>query len=288
MIRSMTGYGAASRIIKGVVVSVEIRSLNSRFLDARFRLPKHIEPIEEEMNQKVRQACARGRITVVVSFELSKNVLNGKLELDGKRLQSYRKLKEQVNKEYNFDIELSDLVDLRDLIISDKPIDIPEKSVMSVLDKALSELNQMRSIEGKALGKDILKRVAKMKALLNKTRILTIKNAKKLKNEYREKIQAILEVASMDDSRIIMEAAVLSEKADVTEECVRCASHLDQISALFEREDPVGKRLNFLLQEVVREINTIGSKSPNLDIINYVVDLKEETEKVKEQVQNIL
>ena len=146
----------------------------------------------------------------------------------------------------------------------------------------------MRSIEGKSLAIDMNIRIKNMKKILKKIRRITEKTSSKLKNQYQKKIKSMMEGTSIDDSKIAMEAVVLAEKADVTEECVRCESHLDQITDLVSNHDVVGKRLNFLLQEVLREINTIGSKSPDLNTINNVVDLKEETEKVKEQAQNIL
>ena len=288
MISSMTGFGEASKIVNEITVSVDIRSLNSRFLDPRFRLPKQIESLEEKINKKVREYCKRGRITVSISLEKSNNKLKNKLELDEIRFEKYKNLIESINSQYNYNLQLTDLVDVRDLLVSQQTADLSDAEVLSVLDKALYNLNDMRSIEGKALAIDMNIRIKNMKKILKKIRRITEKNSSKLKNQYQKKIKSMMEGTSIDDSKIVMEAVVLAEKADVTEECVRCESHLDQITDLVSNHDVVGKRLNFLLQEVLREINTIGSKSPDLNTINNVVDLKEETEKVKEQAQNIL
>tara|TARA_B100000686_G_C16772300_1_gene966006 strand:- start:1082 stop:1948 length:867 start_codon:yes stop_codon:yes gene_type:complete len=288
MISSMTGFGEASKIVNEITVSVDIRSLNSRFLDPRFRLPKQIESLEEKINKKVREYCKRGRITVSISLEKSNNKLKNKLELDEIRFEKYKNLIESINSQYNYNLQLTDLVDVRDLLVSQQTADLSDAEVLSVLDKALYNLNDMRSIEGKALAIDMNIRIKNMKKILKKIRRITEKNSSKLKNQYQKKIKSMMEGTSIDDSKIAMEAVVLAEKADVTEECVRCESHLDQITDLVSNHDVVGKRLNFLLQEVLREINTIGSKSPDLNTINNVVDLKEETEKVKEQAQNIL
>ena len=288
MISSMTGFGEASKIVNEITVSVDIRSLNSRFLDPRFRLPKQIESLEEKINKKVREYCKRGRITVSISLEKSNNKLKNKLELDEIRFEKYKNLIESINSQYNYNLQLTDLVDVRDLLVSQQTADLSDAEVLSVLDKALYNLNDMRSIEGKALAIDMNIRIKNMKKILKKIRRITEKNSSKLKNQYQKKIKSMMEGTSIDDSKIAMEAVVLAEKADVTEECVRCESHLDQIADLVSNHDVVGKRLNFLLQEVLREINTIGSKSPDLNTINNVVDLKEETEKVKEQAQNIL
>ena len=288
MISSMTGFGEASKIVNEITVSVDIRSLNSRFLDPRFRLPKQIESLEEKINKKVREYCKRGRITVSISLEQSNNKLKNKLELDEIRFEKYKNLIESINSQYNYNLQLTDLVDVRDLLVSQQTADLSDAEVLSVLDKALYNLNDMRSIEGKALAIDMNIRIKNMKKILKKIRRITEKNSSKLKNQYQKKIKSMMEGTSIDDSKIAMEAVVLAEKADVTEECVRCESHLDQITDLVSNHDVVGKRLNFLLQEVLREINTIGSKSPDLNTINNVVDLKEETEKVKEQAQNIL
>ena len=288
MISSMTGFGEASKIVNEITVIVDIRSLNSRFLDLRFRLPKQIESLEEKINKKVREYCKRGRITVSISLEQSNNKLKNKLELDEIRFEKYKNLIESINSQYNYNLQLTDLVDVRDLLVSQQTADLSDIEVLSVLDEALYKLNDMRSIEGKALAIDMNIRIKNMKKILKKIRRITEKNSSKLKNQYQKKIKSMMEGTSIDDSKIVMEAVVLAEKADVTEECVRCESHLDQITDLVSNHDVVGKRLNFLLQEVLREINTIGSKSPDLNTINNVVDLKEETEKVKEQAQNIL
>ena len=288
MISSMTGFGEASKIVNEITVIVDIRSLNSRFLDLRFRLPKQIESLEEKINKKVREYCKRGRITVSISLEQSNNKLKNKLELDEIRFEKYKNLIESINSQYNYNLQLTDLVDVRDLLVSQQTADLSDIEVLSVLDEALYKLNDMRSIEGKSLAIDMNIRIKNMKKILKKIRRITEKTSSKLKNQYQKKIKSMMEGTSIDDSKIVMEAVVLAEKADVTEECVRCESHLDQIADLVSNHDVVGKRLNFLLQEVLREINTIGSKSPDLNTINNVVDLKEETEKVKEQAQNIL
>ncbi len=288
MIRSMTGFGSASQTVQGVVVSVEVRSINSRFLDSRFKLPKQLEMLEEPMNRKVRESCDRGRVSVMVSVEQSNGSVNGALELDRERFESYKNLTEKISEDFGCEIPLTDLVDVRELLIAEEPVDLEKASVMSVLDEALSQLRDMQSTEGEVLANDIRKRVERMGTLLNEISETAAANAEALREEYREKIASILDGIDVDESRITMEAAVLSDKADVTEECVRCASHLEQVGQLVAGDDPAGKRLNFLLQEVVREINTIGSKSGDLTIINRVVDLKEESEKIKEQVQNIL
>ena len=288
MIHSMTGFGSASATDSGITVSVEVRSLNSRFLDSRLRLPKQLEGLEDQVNSRLRQSCERGRITVAVSLEPSNGAVNGAPELDRNRFESYKALTEQISEEYDCDLKLTDLMDMRDLIVSQEPVKISNKTVLTVLEDALSQLNEMREREGSALATDIQSRVAKMDKILEKVRQAVEKDRENLNQKYREKIEALLNNASVDESRIAMEAAVLAEKADVTEESVRCASHLEQIGNLVEGDKPAGKRLNFLLQEIVREINTIGSKSADLSVINHVVDLKEEAEKIKEQVQNIL
>ena len=251
-------------------------------------MPKQIESLEEKINKKVREYCKRGRITVSISLEQSNNKLKNKLELDEIRFEKYKNLIESINSQYNYNLQLTDLVDVRDLLVSQQTADLSDIEVLSVLDEALYKLNDMRSIEGKSLAIDMNIRIKNMKKILKKIRRITEKTSSKLKNQYQKKIKSMMEGTSIDDSKIVMEAVVLAEKADVTEECVRCESHLDQIADLVSNHDVVGKRLNFLLQEVLREINTIGSKSPDLNTINNVVDLKEETEKVKEQAQNIL
>tara|TARA_B100000700_G_scaffold313743_1_gene399245 strand:- start:6399 stop:7256 length:858 start_codon:yes stop_codon:yes gene_type:complete len=285
----MTGFGVASQVINDMTVSVEVRSLNSRFLDSRFRLPKQIEFLEQKMSKKVREYCKRGRITVAVTLERSNGSLKNELELDEIRFQKYKNFVDAINSKYNYNIKLTDLLDIRELLLSKQTSVLSESRILSVLDEALSNLNDMRSIEGKTLAKDINIRIKNMKNIIAKVRRITQKTSKSLKDKYQKKIKSMIKnTTTIDESKIVMEAAVLAEKADITEECVRCDSHLDQIAQLVANHDLAGKRLNFLLQELLREINTIGSKSQDLNTINSVVDLKEETEKVKEQAQNIL
>tara|TARA_Y100000590_G_scaffold365043_1_gene423746 strand:- start:31852 stop:32706 length:855 start_codon:yes stop_codon:yes gene_type:complete len=284
----MTGFGSTSRTVQGVVVSAEVRALNSRFLDLRFRLPKQLESMEEQMNKKVRESCDRGRITVTFAIEPSNGSSKGALEFDRQIFESYKDLTDKINKDYGCHIPVTDVLDIRKLLTVHEPLELEEASVLEVFDEALSQLHEMRSSEGEVMAADIEKRVTRMESLLKEVGDTTAANAEKFRQEFREKIASMLEGTDVDESRIAMEAAVLSEKADVTEECVRCTSHLEQIDKLVTGDDPAGKRLNFLLQEVVREINTIGSKTADLNIINRVVDLKEESEKIKEQVQNIL
>ena len=163
MISSMTGFGEASKIVNEITVSVDIRSLNSRFLDPRFRLPKQIESLEEKINKKVREYCKRGRITVSISLEKSNNKLKNKLELDEIRFEKYKNLIESINSQYNYNLQLTDLVDVRDLLVSQQTADLSDAEVLSVLDKALYNLNDMRSIEGKALAIDMNIRIKNMK-----------------------------------------------------------------------------------------------------------------------------
>ena len=192
MISSMTGFGEASKIVNEITVSVDIRSLNSRFLDPRFRLPKQIESLEEKINKKVREYCKRGRITVSISLEKSNNKLKNKLELDEIRFEKYKNLIESINSQYNYNLQLTDLVDVRDLLVSQQTADLSDAEVLSVLDKALYNLNDMRSIEGKALAIDMNIRIKNMKKILKKIRRITEKNSSKLKNQYQKKIKSIV------------------------------------------------------------------------------------------------
>ena len=215
MISSMTGFGEASKIVNEITVSVDIRSLNSRFLDPRFRLPKQIESLEEKINKKVREYCKRGRITVSISLEKSNNKLKNKLELDEIRFEKYKNLIESINSQYNYNLQLTDLVDVRDLLVSQQTADLSDAEVLSVLDKALYNLNDMRSIEGKALAIDMNIRIKNMKKILKKIRRITEKNSSKLKNQYQKKIKSMMEGTSIDDSKIAMEAVVLTEKVNI-------------------------------------------------------------------------
>ncbi|MCH7732183.1 MAG: YicC family protein [Candidatus Marinimicrobia bacterium] len=288
MIRSMTGFGTGYKSTEGVSLAVEISSLNSRFLDIRIKLPFNSNSLERVIKQRVKEKCQRGKISVTVSFEYDMNSGNNSNIFDRKKFEAYTLILSTLEKDYDQKINLADVIDLKEFILLDSPEEIDPEFVMQVFDKALMDFIVMTEQEGEMLKNDISQRLDKLTDILSPLEQVCQDSKPEIFKEYRTKIKELLNNIAIDDSRILQETAILAEKADVSEECVRMRSHLKQFNGLLSENKPVGKRLNFLLQEMYREVNTIGSKNNKLKIIRMVIDMKDEIEKIKEQVQNIL
>lgn len=288
MIRSMTGFGTGYKSTESVSLAVEISSLNSRFLDIRIKLPFNSNSLKRVIRQRVKEKCERGKISVTVSFEYDMDSGNNSNIFDRKKFEAYSSILSTLENEYDQKINLADVIDLNEFILLDSPKEIDPEIVMQVFDKALMDFIVMTEQEGEMLNIDISQRLEKLMDILSLLEQVCRDSKPEIFKEYQTKIKELLNNIAIDDSRILQETAILAEKVDVSEECVRMKSHLKQFSGLLSENKPVGKRMNFLLQEMYREVNTIGSKNNKIKIIRMVIDMKDEIEKIKEQVQNIL
>lgn len=288
MIRSMTGFGTGYKSTESVSLAVEISSLNSRFLDIRIKLPFNSNSLKRVIRQRVKEKCERGKISVTVSFEYDMDSGNNSNIFDRKKFEAYSSILSTLENEYDQKINLADVIDLNEFILLDSPKEIDPEIVMQVFDKALMDFIVMTEQEGEMLNIDISQRLDKLMDILSPLEQVCRDSKPEIFKEYQTKIKELLNNIAIDDSRILQETAILAEKVDVSEECVRMKSHLKQFSGLLSENKPVGKRMNFLLQEMYREVNTIGSKNNKIKIIRMVIDMKDEIEKIKEQVQNIL
>lgn len=288
MIRSMTGFGTGYKSTESVSLAVEISSLNSRFLDIRIKLPFNSNSLKRVIRQRVKEKCERGKISVTVSFEYDMDSGNNSNIFDRKKFEAYSSILSTLENEYDQKINLADVIDLNEFILLDSPKEIDPEIVMQVFDKALMDFIVMTEQEGEMLNIDISQRLDKLMDILSPLEQVCQDSKPEIFKEYQTKIKELLNNIAIDDSRILQETAILAEKVDVSEECVRMKSHLKQFSGLLSENKPVGKRMNFLLQEMYREVNTIGSKNNKIKIIRMVIDMKDEIEKIKEQVQNIL
>lgn len=288
MIRSMTGFGTGYKSTESVSLAVEISSLNSRFLDIRIKLPFNSNSLKRVIRQRVKEKCERGKISVTVSFEYDMDSGNNSNIFDRKKFEAYSSILSTLENEYDQKINLADVIDLNEFILLDSPKEIDPEIVMQVFDKALMDFIVMTEQEGEMLNIDISQRLDKLMDILSPLEQVCRDSKPEIFKEYQTKIKELLNNIAIDDSRILQETAILAEKVDVSEECVRMKSHLKQFSGLLSENKPVGKRMNFLLQEMYREVNTIGSKNNKLKVIRMVIDMKDEIEKIKEQVQNIL
>ena len=288
MIKSMTGFGNILLSNNVYSLTIDIKSINSRYLDCKIKLPKQIEQYEVDIITNIKKVCKRGRISVNINLDSISSELNHSPEINKTLFKEYNKFVNQLNEEFNLKFKINDLFEIKDFILKQNKISITKKKLLLAFDEALFKLEEMKLKEGTFLVKDIKKRIVNLDKTIKKIRIISTKNSSLIKDKYLKKINKFIDKIHIEESRLAMEAAILSEKIDITEECVRFDSHLQQIQKLFDQNKPVGKKLSFILQELLREANTIGSKSNDVKIINLVIVLKEEIEKIKEQSQNIL
>ncbi|HEX9912074.1 MAG TPA: YicC/YloC family endoribonuclease [candidate division Zixibacteria bacterium] len=291
MILSMTGYGKAEAIGPEFKVIVEISSVNNRFCEIQFRLPKFLSSLESKLKEKILGKITRGKITYSLTWE--KNLpLSSYVKLNEEAAEVYYIIFKQLKEKYNLsgELEVKDFVNLPDLIKMEKEeydLDKTWEVISEVTGKALSELNSMRSAEGSSLSADLRTRVESLDKALKKMEKLASQNVESYRMRLQGRISELTGEMNLDEQRLAQEVALLAERSDVTEECIRFKSHNQQFRSALEEEVPVGKRLTFLLQEMNREANTIGSKALSAPISQLVIFLKEEIEKIREQVQNI-
>ena len=286
MIKSMTGFGRGTTVSNEGKINVEIKSLNSRYLDIKF-LGINVHPeTEEKINRYILDYLNRGNIKVHIDID---KIKNGQiLTFNKDRFDAIQNILKDIHIEYGQKLNLSDIMSTNDIIsFVDADIDEVER-LKEAVDSALKQLNDMRSIEGKQIYKDLMSRIRIIKKNLTSIKNSSDKMPKKKKKDLSDKIKSIIDKDAIDQNRLMQEVAYLIERSDITEEIVRVKIHLDSFIEYLKYDDPVGKRLNFLIQEINREINTIGSKSPIHDVTIKIVEIKSEIEKIREQVQNIL
>ena len=286
MIKSMTGFGRGSVKIKGGQINVEIQSLNSRYIDLRL-LGFNLTPENEDNFRRIISSdLKRGSIKVYIEIDNMKD--NQVITLNQERFEKTVNILDDIDKRYGHRINLSEVININDILSYSDSDFGDENKLIYAIKNALRQLNKMRISEGKQLYKDLTNRIKVMKKDLISIKKLSDKMPKSKLRDLREKITSIINQDSIDQNRLMQEVAYIIERADVTEEIVRANIHLDNFKQYLKYDDPVGKRLNFLIQEISREINTIGSKSPIYDVTTKIVEMKNEIEKVREQVQNIL
>ncbi len=286
MIKSMTGFGRGSGGRGPNKIDVEIRSVNSRFLEMKFRGVTLDPGTEQKIRALLEKSIQRGNAQVRV--ELNVSLDNQKLSFNKDRFEMIQDVIKKIHVSYGQRMSLSDIISTHDLLKADEPDSINQGVIFKAVEHALNQLNEMREKEGKQIQDDILKRIKNLQNAIDSAEHISGNFKAEKQAQLQEKISELLNGDSLDESRLIQEVAYLADRADVTEEIVRCRSHFDQLHSYLDREDPVGKRINFLIQEIGREINTIGSKSPQTDVTNHVIEMKGELEKIREQAQNIL
>jgi len=287
----MTGYGRAEQDFEEYSIAVEIRSVNSRYLDINFRTPDILSTQEYELKKVVQEFCTRGQLSVRVNLNSPENRWT-KPTVDHALLSQYQQILQEMQNTLGIDEQpqLSDYLRLPDVVTFEE--DLPDTDVLfarveGVLKTALNELQGMRQKEGEALKQDFLERLTWLEESLENLQESASENSQTVLESLRSRIDNLLDDVPVDEDRLAQEVAYIADKVDTTEEIVRFQSHIKQFRNLLKDGDSVGKKLNFLLQEMNREINTIGAKSNNSEISHLVVDVKNELERLREQVQNI-
>ncbi len=291
MIRSMTGYGRKHAPWQDGSVTVEIRSVNHRFLEVSCRLPPSLSPLEEGFQKEVQQCCTRGRVDMTVTVQGGKGRA-GAVSLDQPLAKQYHQALRALKKSLKLSgsIDLALIAGLRDVVsISDQPAEDPKlaKLVLKLSTQALGDLENMRKREGVAIAKDMQGRIRTLRERRSAVADRSPQSVQDNFDRMRSRVEKLLGSEPPDVPRLHQELAQYADRGDITEEIVRLDSHMIQFEEQLNRAESVGKTLDFLLQEMGREVNTIGSKANDAEIASQVVHMKAELERIKEQVQNV-
>jgi len=291
MVKSMTGYGRAESLVGGEKMVVEVKSTNHRYCDICLRIPQKCSSLENEIKRLILARLSRGRIDLSIQLESEeKEELN--LELNLPLVHRYYLLLKQLKESLQLseEITLHDILTHRDVIASQFTAQnqVYDWEVLKdPISSALDELVKMRKAEGSLLKEDFLSRLKGLELMIDKIKSISNSALRDYQRSLREKVRSLCDNIEIDESRLAQEVAYLVERSDITEELVRVQSHLLQFKNWLDSEDVVGRRLEFLIQEIHREVNTIGSKSCYAEISLKVVEIKNELERIREQVQNI-
>lgn len=287
----MTGYGRAQKILSGRDILVEIRSVNHRYYEYSSRIPRAYSYIDEKLKTLLKTSVSRGKVEVSVTIN-NIEAKESEISINKAVAEGYVNALRSVSDELGLkdDLVLSKLIKLPEIFVVQKAPDNQEQiwaDIAEVADEALSKFVEMRSTEGEKLKNDIIAKADFILGMVAQVEELSPQTVENYRNRLYQKLSEILENKDIDEQRILTESAVFAEKIAVDEETVRLRSHVSQLKNMFDSDDPVGRKLDFIVQEMNREVNTIGSKAQDLNITKIVVEMKAEIEKIREQIQNI-
>ena len=291
MLKSMTGYGRAQKILNGRDILVEIRSVNHRYYEYSSRIPRTYNYIDEKLKTLLKNSISRGKVEVAVTI----NNIEGKdteIAINKGTAEGYVQALRSISQELGLedDLTLSKLMKLPDIFTVQKTPDDEEQvwnDVAEVAQEAVSKVVEMLTTDGQRLRKDITDNADGILRMVMEVERLSPITVENYRARLYKKLSEILENKDIDEQRILTESAVFAEKIAVDEETVRLRSHISQLKAMLGSDEAVGRKLDFIVQEMNREVNTIGSKAQDLNITKIVVDMKAEIEKIREQIQNI-
>ena len=290
MILSMTGFGKSEKTNNSFTISVEVKSLNNRYIEVVTKIPYYINQFDKEIIDITKKKCLRGKIILNI------NIINNKhnsLVLNKDKLKSILSMAEDIkrNSKIESNLSLSDIISMPDLFDDKKIINSTtnKKMLLAAVRESLNDLNKFRILEGKNILKDLNKKIKQIDNIIKKIKKLALTNTTKEFQILTKKIKKISKsINNLDKDRLYQEIAIAIEKKDINEEIIRLDSHVDLLKKSLNNKEHVGKKINFILQEMLREINTIGSKTDKIMVSHSVVSLKNILEQIREQVQNIL
>ena len=291
MLRSMTGYGRATYEIDAREYVVEIKSVNNRYSDISIKMPRSISFLEDKIKKLISNAITRGKIEVFVSFtnnsDIGRNIEINR-EIAKRYIEEMRKLASEQN--INSNIEVIDVMKMPDVLntkIDETAEEVIKEELIACTNEAIMNFISMREVEGEKIKEDLEKRINIISEKINKINSISTGLVEEYIVKLEKRVNELLKPNAVDETRLAQEIVIYSDKCSVEEEITRMKSHISQFLSLLDKDNSNGKRIDFLIQEMNRETNTIGSKANNLEITNYVVDIKTELENIREQIQNI-
>jgi len=291
LVKSMTGYGRCLETVNGREFTVELRSVNNRYLDCTVKLPRMLSFAEDAVKQAVKASISRGKVDVYITVR-SEGASDVKVSLNAAMVAGYLEAMKELVDTYGVrdDISVSLLSRMNDVFTVEKP-EVDEEALLadllSVVQKAIANFDAMRTTEGQALEKDLRSRGQTILELVEQVEAGNGQTVIDYRTRLENKLREVLANTAIDESRILTEAAIFADKVAVDEETVRLRSHLEQMGNMLTSGGAIGRKLDFLLQEMNRESNTIGSKCTDVKLARIVVEIKAELEKIREQTQNI-
>ena len=287
----MTGYGRARQTLNGRDITVEVRTVNNRYLDCTVKVPRTYIFAEDSVKARVQKAVSRGKVDVFITIDAAaadETVVAVNEPLARGYYEALTRLKDMFSLEDGLNaVTLAKFPDVLTVTKAEEDLESVAADICAVLDEALAAYNAMRTVEGGKLREDIAGRADTIEAVVGKVEERSPQTVAAYREKLLARMQEVLQSTAIDESRILTEAAIFADKIAVDEETVRLRSHLSQLRTMLESDQPIGRKLDFLIQEVNRECNTIGSKCNDLTIAQDVVNMKAEVEKIREQVQNI-
>lgn len=291
MIKSMTGFGRAVAETDGYVITVEIKSVNHRYFEFSSRIPRQYGFLDNKLKSYINSRVSRGKVECYVSID-ALNTEAAQVVVNNTLASAYVSALKELSKNYDLkeDFGASTVARFQDVLVVKKADEDEEKIwsyVKSVTDTALDKFIAMRTVEGEKMKNDISSRADYILSCVEYIEKRSPETVKEYNDKLVERVHDLIGDVSLDEGRVIQEVAIYADKVAVAEETVRLRSHLDQLKAFINADEPVGRKMDFLVQEINRETNTIGSKANDVDIARKVVDIKAEVEKIREQIQNI-